>query len=232
MRTRAWLWLALPAACGIVSCAPRSGAIGQQRALPRGASHCDDVRAREAFLTGAASDDSARLPQQRATRTAGTLRLKLDDGRVVTLQDDQRGCADGTPDCNFYRLMEWIEPRHAYLVRVSGYEAGAFLLIDARTGARMSLQGVPVWSPTGEWLAADVLVEADMAPGFVIYTWPDGKQVFDREETDAGHLCLQGWDSAAQLAFTEEPAQQGTAVRAARLYVVRTQQGWQQGRVD
>jgi hypothetical protein len=216
---------------GLSSCARQQEAQAQQR--PPGASYCDDARAHEAFLAAAASDDMPRLPLGLAFRDGDQLHLKLDGGNFSTLQDERRGCGDGTPDCRQYRLLRWFAPQHAYLVRMSGYEAGAFLLIDARTGVKLSLPGMPLWSPGGEWIATDVLLEVDQPPAISVYSWPAGKQVFYRRNEGANWQCLDHWDGPEKLAFTVDPPHDAaTHTHAVAMYAVRTARGWQLGRPD
>jgi hypothetical protein len=102
----------------------------------------------------------------RVVREDGSLALRLDGGRGLTLQDGPQGeppVAGGAPVAGpnvVYVFRDYLPRVNAYVVELTADGRHAFLLVEAASGRRTVLDGEPVFSPDGARF-----VEASQAGG-------------------------------------------------------------------
>lgn len=178
----------------------------------------------------AEEDALERWPTQ-ARRDGARLSLRLQDGRGFTLEDTP----SDTPADSVLRftLVDFLPPLPAYVVRVHRRAgAGAWLLIDARTGARTVLDAAPVPAPSGGRFAAPRTADAD-GTGAGVVIWRMGA-TGPAEEWRYLPSEAAGWTEVAlvwlgparlRLVVTEEDAAQ-TWRRERAVALARTAAGW------
>lgn len=93
--------------------------------------------------------------QGRFRRSGDLLTVPVLDGRPVELRDFPREKVGTIPDdkVSRYGYIEFLPSIGQHLVHVSGYEGTEFLLIDAKTGAKTLIFGLPIPSPGGKRVA-------------------------------------------------------------------------------
>ena len=145
MRLMSELCVALAVSSLLVSCAPglNGGSAVEDTRL-------DAVRQVEFESTRLAPLEIKALAKAvgRADRDGKTLKLKLTDGETLGLQDSAvDDCVLKPAACRGYLLVADLPGQHFFLVSVTHYEGGEFLLIDDRTGRRTEVDAVPAFSP-------------------------------------------------------------------------------------
>jgi len=93
--------------------------------------------------------------QDRFRRSGDLLTVLVPGGRQVELLDVPKEKVGTIPDdkVSRYGYIEFLPSIGQHLVHVSGYEGTEFLLIDAKSGAKTLLFGLPMASPDGQRVA-------------------------------------------------------------------------------
>jgi hypothetical protein len=93
--------------------------------------------------------------QGRFKRIDDLLAVLLPGGRQVELWDAPKEKVGTIPDDKISRhgYIEFLPTIGQHLVHVWGYEGTEYLLIDAKTGVRARVFGLPIPSPRGTWVA-------------------------------------------------------------------------------
>ena len=104
-----------------------------------------------------AAEDAAlagRLPENQVLAGSGGRAARVGDELILTLADNRtlvfhgQECGAGKSACRSFRLAADLPSRHAFLIalRQDGRAAG-YVLLDDRDGARVNLDGLPVFAP-------------------------------------------------------------------------------------
>ena len=108
----------------------------------------------------------------RVTRSAGELRLRLENGQSVVLVDT---LAEGD---NHHRFLYagYEAAQHLHVVQQWFYEGSVYLLIDDRTGRKWMVPGRPIFAPNGRrFLSASLDLEAGYDPN-CLEIWSAGSR--------------------------------------------------------
>jgi hypothetical protein len=129
-----------------------SPAVGRLAVTQALAEHCQGVRSADEC---AKAIEKSQAASGRFKRTGDLLVVKIANGRDVELRDAPADKVGTTPDdaVSRFAYIEFLASTGQHLVHVWGYEGTEFLLIDARTGSRTRLFGLPVPSPSGSRIA-------------------------------------------------------------------------------
>ena len=114
--------------------------------------------------------------QDRVQRTGNDLRLRLLNGQEVVLTNPPGYCQHPDACPAVYTFDGFVAAAGAYLVEVSYWEGGAFMLIDAQTGARIPIVDRPHLDRSGRRFVA--VLDSD-EQGHAIEIWrldPAGPQ--------------------------------------------------------
>ena len=119
--------------------------------------------------------------QGRFRRSGDLLTVLVPDGRQVELLDVPKERVGTIPDdkVSRYGYIEFLPSIGQHLVHVSGYEGSEFLLIDAKTGAKTLIFGLPMPSPAGRRVACRFLNWAVDAQR--VEVWARTPQGFEKE---------------------------------------------------
>lgn len=109
--------------------------------------------------------------QGRFRRSGDLLTVPVSGGRQVELQDAPKEKVGTIPDAKVsrYGYIEYLPSIGQHLVHVSGYEGTEFLLIDAKSGAKTLIFGLPMPSPSGKRVACRVVNWAVDAQGVEVW---------------------------------------------------------------
>ncbi len=173
--------------------------------IPLGASPCDTAREQRDFAKRALGADAARLPAEVVSRQGSVLTIKTNGGTLHQLTDGLNDCSKTDEDCTHYRFFSWQKQRNAYVIYEQDNERNHFIVIDAESGQETWLDGYPIWSPSGRFLASDALVGAIDGISLAISSWPASVKGpnFTQDFSD-GAFCIRNWDGdgAVTLAAT------------------------------
>lgn len=169
-------------ACAAIACA------GWIHALERYPHGCDDSL--RAFCSSYQNtvdchrdlERDVLLHNERATRRGDALALRLAHGREKLLTDVTEAGKIET-----YHLLAYLPQIRAYLVSVDFYEGGESLLVSVADGRETRIEGCPVLSPDGRWLATSSGNFETDEP-FAVEIWnvgtPQWTRVFRLDATD------------------------------------------------
>lgn len=180
----------------------------------------------------------------KALRTQGTLRLVTAQGSVE-LTDSR--CENGPVDhCRGYGLVDWIPEQEMFVVHIQYWEGDAYLLVDARTGADVQLQGYPRLSPNRAEFVTVSGEESDYNwNGIEVWRFAANgpQQEWRHEITDRwphpSYHCFRGWREPDRIWLTATRyVEQDMTTNDGRLLAVmkpvaepssltRTDRGWQ-----
>ncbi|RCK78090.1 MAG: hypothetical protein OZSIB_1866 [Candidatus Ozemobacter sibiricus] len=107
------------------------------------------------------------------TRQGKSLQIKLKNGRSLTFTDD----ASAEENAELYYFRGYLRETGFFLLYRVGWEFANYLLVDEQTGARVTIDENPVFSPSGErFVTACLDLEAGFVPnGLKIYRVAKGK---------------------------------------------------------
>jgi hypothetical protein len=103
----------------------------------------------------------------------------LEDGRSVSLRDDWSDKGGGKAyRTRAYSYIEFVPQLRQHLVHVQYYEGGCFYLVDAKSGNKTEICGVPIVSAKARRFACYV---ADLETGSSVEVWRIRATEFQRE---------------------------------------------------
>jgi hypothetical protein len=111
----------------------------------------------------------------RFKRIGRTLTITLENGKSVSLTSSPRETESGFKSYNY---IEFIPRIGQHLVQVQYYEGGSFYLVDAKTGSKTEIGGVPILAPRGNLFAC---FHANLEIGSSIEIWRVTGSGFHRE---------------------------------------------------
>lgn len=137
----------------------------------RGAEEADDC---------AKAIERHQASQGRFTRKGDLLTVPVPGGKPVELRDAPKEKVGTSPngEVSRYGYIEFLPSLGQHLVHVSGYEGTEFLLIDAKTGSKARLFGLPVPSPDGRRVACRW---GNLALSLAVEVWTRTPSGFERE---------------------------------------------------
>jgi hypothetical protein len=85
-----------------------------------------------------------------AKRDGNVLSLMLENGSSETYRDNHQACEDGVAsDCVKYELRAYRPDQNLFVVSYALYEGGGAVVVSAKSGRRVVLTNLPVFSPNG-----------------------------------------------------------------------------------
>src|SRR4030095_16021932 len=162
------------------------------------------------------------LFQDRVLRTGDDLHLQLLNGQEVLLTNPPGYCQHPEACPPVYTFDGFIAAAGAYLVEVSYWEGGAFMLIDARTGARTEIVDRPHLDSSGRRFVAVLDSEEQ---GHAIEIWrldPAGPpREFAVYSPKYYRFVAWHWSDDVELSARDADGHRGTEI-----HLVRSQTGW------
>ncbi|MFN4018765.1 MAG: hypothetical protein ACK4JB_25760 [Reyranella sp.] len=151
-----------------------------------------------------------RVDVPNVSRQGDRLRLAVDDGRAVELQD----CPYG--DAGYQYLYErFDDPGRFYVVRTPGFDDFAYTLVMKRTGRLFTVHGSPVWA-SDKTRFLTVACSLQPARGTLSIHMPAGDGLATEAEFElpcATESCSARWDFEAWISIActprEDPARKG-----------------------
>lgn len=192
------------------------------------AAHCRDAPTAERC---AKAIEKSQVASGRFRRIGDLLVVKIPNGRDVELRDAPVEKVGTNPDvaASRFAYVEFLASSGQHLVHVWGYEGTEFLLVDARTGTRTRLFGLPIPSPSGSRIACSLAnLAVDMQgvevwrrakDGFV-RDWASGLAWLPAPPTWLGEDCIR--IGALDPARTGQPLGAGTTTATFH----RTREAW------
>lgn len=110
----------------------------------------------------------------RFRRSGETLRIPIESGKPVFLRDQWGDGAAGRA----FSYIEFIPEIKQHLVHVQYYEGGCFWLVDAKSGNKTEICGVPILAPRRSRFAC---YQANWETGNSVEIWRIRGSGFDRE---------------------------------------------------
>jgi len=160
--------------------------------------------------------------QDRVLRAGDDLHLQLLNGQEVLLTNPPGYCQHPEACPPVYTFDGFIAAAGAYLVEVSYWEGGAFMLVDARTGARTVIVDRPHLDSSGRRFAAVLDSEEQ---GHAIEIWrldPAGPQrEFTVESTDSYSFVAWHGSDDVELSARDPEGHGGSEI-----HLVRGHTGW------
>ena len=93
-------------------------------------------------------------PGARFRRSRDVVTITLEDGQSVSLRDEFSKNANGeATKRKSYSYIEFLPQMKQHLVHVQHYEGHCFWLVDARSGSKTEICGVPIRAPSGRRFA-------------------------------------------------------------------------------
>jgi hypothetical protein len=171
----------------------------------------------------------------RVLREGGTLTLRLEGGRALSLQD-RPATTGGTGETDralSFVFREYLPAIGYYVVELGYPEGGAFMLVNARTGRETQLGGEPVVAPGGRRLVeASQADEGGRGPRQVS-VWrldadgPAREWTFSPPETDPWDPADPVWTDASTVRFTKRVADPARlSLRETPMVLRLTADGW------
>lgn len=146
------------------------------------------------FTAPAAAGDWDRQYEGEATRIApfadrvhragDTLYLGLEGGDEVKLTNPPTYC-DAPEGCIVYGFEGYLSAANSYVIEVSYYEGGEYMLVDASTGAETKIGAIPHIDPSGtRFIAVGTSEMEGELNGFEMWSlMPAGPRMDWRHET-------------------------------------------------
>jgi hypothetical protein len=160
--------------------------------------------------------------QDRVQRTGDDLRLQILNGREVLLTNPPGYCQIPDNCAEVYTFDGYVAAAGAYLVEVSYWEGGAFMLVDARTGARTLIVDRPHLDHSGRRFVAVLDSEEQ---GHAIEIWrldPAGPQREFADDLPQSYRFV-AWHGSDDV---ELSAGDSVGHGGSEVHLVRGQTGW------
>jgi hypothetical protein len=160
--------------------------------------------------------------QDRVQRTGDDLHLHLLNGQEVLLTNPPGYCQNPDACPAVYTYDSFVAAAGAYLVEVSYWEGGAFMLVDARTGARTLIVDRPHLDRSGHRFIAVLDSEEQ---GHAIEIWrldPTGPQREFAVDSSQSYSFVT-WHGSDDVEFSARGAE---GHGGTEIHLVRGETGW------
>jgi hypothetical protein len=163
--------------------------------------------------------------QDRVQRTGDDLHLRLLNGQEVLFTNPAGSCKHPDACPAVYTFDAFVAAAGAYMVEVSYWEGGAFMLVDARTGARTLIVDRPNLDRSGRRFVAVLDSEEQ---GHAIEIWrldPAGPQREFAADSPQSYRFV-AWHGTDDVELSARDAEGHGGIE---IHLVRGQTGWHLG---